>query len=396
MRQNSKIIIENSDEAPESNVADMLFSLKDKEKLKASIIVAHEKFREAVSTGKKDFIRELHVNSKNYVSTDIYPEIWRLYKKHANKFIGGRELNPAKIQPSLKLVEAGTIWEELFKVTRHTWSIPYTKGYGRRIRFVVYDEYHEAVIGILGFQSPPADLACRDVLFKYPKEKKMELINRTMDVYTIGAIPPYSNILGGKLVAGLVCSEDVRRAYWKLYAGKRTIMEDSSIEQPLVAVTTTSVFGRSSIYNRLKYKNRLLAEPIGYTKGFGTIHLEQLYQDVKRLLISELGDCTTGGYGNGPKIRWQNFARALSILGLPSTYFEHGMQREVFLFRFVDDLGKGMSGGEFGAPFILSVSEYAEHWKERWAIPRSVRIESWKEFDSSQYFSELLQVSRRQ
>lgn len=390
MHQNSKFATSYKASHPKLDDIEKLYSLEDKQKLKAGIITSHEQFREAVQAGGKDFIRELHVNSKDYVSSNIYSEIWRLYNKHADKFINGSALDPAKIKPSLKLVKARSDWEEIFKVTRHTWSIPYTKGYGRRMRFVVYDEYHEAVIGVLGFQSPPADLACRDSIFNYPNDRKMDLVNQTMDVYTIGAIPPYSNILGGKLVAGLVSSEDVRRAYWKLYAGKRTVMHDSAIEQPLVAVTTTSVFGRSSIYNRLKYKNRLLAEPIGFTKGFGTIHLEQYYTEVQKLLLSEMGNYISGGYGNGPKIRWQNFTRALSILGLPNSYFEHGLQREVFMFRFVDDLKTGMSGGQFGAHINLEVSEYADFWKERWALPRSERIESWKEFDSKTYFSEIL------
>lgn len=78
------------------------------------------------------------------------------------------------------------------------------------MRFAVYDEYHDTVIGITGFPSPPADLACRDSLFQYPPKKKLSFVNRTMDVYTIGAIPPYSNILGGKLVAGLVSCDEIR------------------------------------------------------------------------------------------------------------------------------------------------------------------------------------------
>lgn len=390
MSQLLKTGIQNDDKKPKLGAVGEPFSLRSKQKLKAKIIAAHEEFRAAVLEGNKDFIRELHVNSKNHVSTDIYPEIWHLYNKYADKFVSGKALDPTKISPSLKLVEARSIWEELFKVTRHTWSIPYSKGYGRRLRFVVYDEYHEAVIGILGFQSPPADLACRDNLFNYPDNGKMDLINRTMDVYTIGAIPPYSNLLGGKLVAGLVSSDDIRRAYWKQYAGKRTQMNDHSIEQPLVAVTTTSVFGRSSIYNRLKYNGRLLAEPIGFTKGFGTIHLEGIYPEVQKLLRSETMGYISGGYGNGPKIRWQNFTRALSILNLPQVYFEHGLQREVFLFRFVNELETGMAGGKFGGHINMAVNEYTDFWKERWALPRSARFTEWGEFDSREYFSNIL------
>ncbi|TCS72154.1 uncharacterized protein DUF4338 [Sulfuritortus calidifontis] len=365
-------------------------SQAEKNVLKDRIVDAYDDFRAAVATGDKEYIRRLHLLSRDFVSEDYYSRTWHLFNKHYEKFIDGCEIDPQKIRPSLHLVEAKSVWEEIFKVVRHTWSIPYSKGYGRRMRFVVFDEYHEAVIGIIGFQSPPADLACRDNLFNYPDGQKLDLVNRTMDVYTIGAIPPYSHLLGGKLVAGLVASDEVRQAYWRLYAGKRTVMQDEMIEQPLVAATTTSAFGRSSIYNRLKCGDRLLAEPIGYTKGYGTIHLEHVYPDVVRMLKGELEDFVTGGYGNGPKIRWQNFTRALQVLGLPSRYFEHGLQREAFLFRFVENLEDGMAGGDFGKPIQLSTGDYADFWKERWALPRAERITSWKEFNSEAYFAQAL------
>lgn len=366
------------------------FSAVDKRLLKSNIIASFDEFQEGVASGKKEFLRSLHLQAKDFVSSDRYREIWRLYKKHSEKFLNGKALDPENIKPSLRLVEQGSSWEEIFKVVRHTWSIPYSKGYGRRMRFVVYDEYHNSVIGILGFQSPPADLACRDNLFHYPDGQKLSMVNRTMDVYTIGAIPPYSNILGGKLVAGLVCADEIRQAYWKLYAGKHTVMQDSAIEQPLIGVTTTSVYGRSSIYNRLKFKDRLLAEPIGYTKGFGTIHLENVYPEILRLLRAEQPDFVSGGFGTGPKIRWQHYARAFTLLGLPSSYFEHGLQREVYLFRFVEDLDKGMSGEVCGNHINLSVCEYSDFWKERWAIPRSKRTEDWKSFEIKNYIARVL------
>lgn len=366
-------------------------SSEEKLLLKARIVDLHDDFRKAIKVGEKEFIRSLHINSKDFVSSNQYAEVWRLYQKHSDKFISGSQLDPTKIKPSLKFVESGSIWADLFKIVRHTWSIPYSKGYGRRMRFVVYDEYHKAVIGILGFQSPPADLACREALFNYPDKEKLSMVNRTMDVFTIGAIPPYSNILGGKLVAGLVSCDEIRQAYWRLYAGKRTVMDDKAIDQPLVGVTTTSVYGRSSIYNRLKYKDRLLAEPIGYTKGYGTIHLEQVYPDILKLLRSEQANFVSGGFGTGPKIRWQHYARAFSLLGLSSNYFEHGLQREVFLFRFVEDLESGMSSGNFGKTINLSVSDYSDFWKHRWAIPRSERTEEWKSFEIKSYMANALQ-----
>lgn len=370
------------------------YSRAKKKQLKQNILEVFDKFREAIAVDDKTYIRELHLASRKSVLANNRFNVWNLYKKHQGYFIDGAELDPQKIKPVLKFVEAGSKWEEIFRLARHTWSIPYSKGYGRRLRFVVFDEYHDAVIGILGFQSPPADLACRDALFNFPEKQKLNMVNRTMDVYCIGALPPYAQLLGGKLVAGLVAANDIRSSYWRIYAGKRTVMNDQKIEQPLVAVTTTSAYGRSSIYNRLKYQDRLLAEPIGYTKGYGTIHLEPLYPEVVELLRAEPHGFISGGYGNGPKIRWQNFIRAIRKLNLPNSYLEHGLRREVFLFRFVEDINSGMAGGKFGRPLNMTVSEYSEFWIERWALPRAKRIgeQNWKEFSKKEYFEVVLKI----
>jgi hypothetical protein len=381
----------NNEQAPTLNaIKPYLLTESEKAKLKESIINLSEQFKEAIISGDKDYLRELHIASKNFVSGHSYLNIWKLYNKYSKRFINGKKLSPKKIKVSLKFVEAKSEWDDIFKLVRYTWSMPYSRGYGRRMRFVVYDEYHESVIGILGFQSPPVDLACRDSLFQYPSGNKMSFINRTMDAYTVGAIPPYSNILGGKLVAGLISCDEVRHAYWRIYGGKYSIMQGEKIQQPLVAVTTTSAFGRSSIYNRLYYKNRLLAEPIGYTQGYGTVHLEKVYPEIVKLLRAETADFTTGGYGVGPKIRWQHFTKALTFLKIPHSYFNHGLKREVFLFRFLDGLEEGMSGGKFGRLLNLSVSEYSDFWMERWALPRSKREESWKEFLIDPYFKKAL------
>jgi hypothetical protein len=287
--------------APQSNVqpdADLLLALTSELK------EAHDAFSRALALDDKNYVRGIHMSAKQ-ISPGYSPSLVRQrFELRKQYFKTGSQIDPTKIQPKLYLAE-GTFWEDLFKITRACWSMPYNKGYGRRLRFVVFDDYHEAVMGVIGLQSPPADLKSRDDLFSCVPDTKLAMVNNTMDAFTVGAIPPYSFLLGGKLCAGMISTETIRRAYWRKYAGKKSTTQDSTIPQPLVAVTTTSAFGRSSIYNRLKYKDRLLAEPIGYTQGFGTIHLEHLYPRIVELLKS-IGKFTPAGWGNGPKVRWQS------------------------------------------------------------------------------------------
>jgi Domain of unknown function (DUF4338) len=345
--------------------------------LRASVIEACASVQAAISSGDKDYLRALHLRAKQQQQT--HDQAMLLYERHRNRFKTGRDIDPSKISPQLKLVTEGE-WSEIFYVVRALWSMPYNKGYGRRLRFVIYDDHHEAVIGIIGLQSPPADLAVRDEIFACPRDRKLELVNATLDAYAVGAIPPYTYLLGGKLCAGLIATDTIRTAYWRQYAGKRTEMLEQGILQPLVGVTTTSAFGRSSQYNRLKYKERLLAKPIGYTRGYGMFHLEQVYPQACEYL-KMVGLHTDGGYGNGPKVRWQNVTRALRGIGLPRTMLRHGVLREVFLYRFVEDFDKGMAGGQFGSTLNLPESDFAQYWRERWAVPRAARCPTWNSGD---------------
>lgn len=352
-----------------------------KQQLAADIRAAHEACSDAVRAGHKDFIRGMHSAARGLGERIGFSgRLSALAARHSHWFKSGTDLDVAAIRPSLRLVET-IADEQLWTLARACWSMPYSKGYGRRLRFLVIDEAHGGLIGALGLQSPPADLACRDSLFEYPQDRKLELVNQTMDAYTIGAIPPYSFLLGGKLCAGLLSTDAIREAYWRRYAAQRTLLEQKRIRQPLVAITTTSAFGKSSQYNRLRFERRLLAAPIGYTKGYGMLHLEHLYPRMCELLEAH-GQLTPNGYGNGPKVRWQNVTKALMLLDLPLNLLAHGIQREVFLFDLMSDLAGGMAGGDFGEPVRLSVEEFGDHWRERWAIPRAARYPEWRNLDA--------------
>jgi len=261
--------------------------------------------------------------------------------------------------------------------------MPPNNGYGRRLRFLIVDEQHGGLMGIVGLQSPPADLRCRDQQFAFPKSRKLELINQTMDAYTVGAIPPYSFLLGGKLCAGMISTDDVRQAYWRQYAAVRGVLTNKMGSQPLVGVSTTSAFGRSSIYNRLSYGDRLLAKHIGDTKGYGLLHLEGLYPRIESAL-DRWGSLTPAGFGNGPKVRWQNVTRFLHRLGLPNDLLRHGLARPVYWFPLVEDVERGMRGECFGPSLQLSQVAWSEYWKTRWAIPRAERFPHWNQTDGAQ------------
>lgn len=212
----------------------------------------------------KTLARQLHRVSRQLELTNRQEWLRRNLPRYLPFFANGDEVEPARIRPTL--VEIKEKWQhELFRVARLTWSLPYSKGFGRRLRYMLMDEHNGKLIGILCLQSPPLSFPPRDRLFNYPEGRKTELINQTMDIQTLGAVPPYSRLLGGKLVVLAASSDEVRTAYHCKYAGQRTEMEGRILPANLVALTTTSAFGRSSLYNRLKYDGEPIAQSLGYT-----------------------------------------------------------------------------------------------------------------------------------
>jgi len=103
-------------------------------------------------------------------------------------------------------------------------------------------------------------------------------------------------------------------------------MERRILPPHLVALTTTSAFGRSSLYNRLKYRDVAIAESLGYTEGYGTFHLMELYPLFREFLESQ-GISTYGGFGTGPRRKWQTMVRALERLGFSAEFLRHGIKR---------------------------------------------------------------------
>ena len=337
----------------------------------------------------KELIKELHRparieklgQSKEWIEAKL-----PLYKKY---FANGSDIDPLKITP--KLIEVKEKWHnDLFRLARYYWSLPYSFGFGRRLRFLIIDENNNKLIGIFGLQSPPICFPSRDILFDYPSDKKTELINQTMDIFTLGALPPYARLLGGKLVALATVSNEVRNAYKEKYYGKITEMEGRILPANLVALTTTSAFGRSSIYNRLKYNDISIAESIGYTKGYGNFHFQRLYPQFKAFL-DEQNISVDGGYGTGPKRTWQLIRKTLNEIDISEDFLKHGIRREAFLFRLIDNLDDYMEGRTSFPIFRdFPFTELSAFWKERWLLGRAERVDGWHKWESKELIKNLI------
>jgi hypothetical protein len=164
---------------------------------------------------------------------------------------------------------------------------------------------------------------------------------------------------------------DFRRAYGRTVG----IISGKAKHATLLAVTTTSSMGRSSIYNRLKLEGRAYFTSIGYTVGWGHFHItDDLFEKMRTYLrLREHRYADQHEYGEGPNWRLRTIRAALSALGINESVLKHGVQREVFICTFADNALDVLKVGK-GRPdraSVKSVKEVSQLAVERWMKPRA-------------------------
>lgn len=300
-------------------------------------------------------------------------------------FAAGEDIDPARISPVLQLVSSKT-WEgELFRLASLTWSVPVSNGFGRRLRYLVWDKHNGKLMGIIAIGDPVFNLSVRDKLIDWDAQARRERLVNIMDAYVLGALPPYNALLGGKMVACLIRSRDIYDDFAKAYGKTTGIISQQEKKARLLAVTTSSSMGRSSVYNRLKLGGIEYFKPIGYTEGWGHFHIpDNLYADLRDYL-RERGHSYADQhrFGEGPNWRLRTTRAALKALGFNPDMLRHGIQREVFICPLADNSMKVLHRGR-GKPdlsSLLSAEDVANLAVERWMFPRSQRMpefRTWK------------------
>jgi len=303
-------------------------------------------------------------------------------------FAEGSEVDPAKISPVLQRIASETWESDLFRAATLTWSVPVSNGFGRRLRYLVWDEQNEKLIGLIAIGDPVFNLAVRDSLIKWDIHDRSERLVNVMDAYVLGAVPPYNNLLGGKMVACLVRSRDVYNDFGRAYGGTTGIISKKEKKARLLAVTTSSSMGRSSMYNRLKLDGRFYFESIGYTGGWGHFHIPDKLFDELRDYLRHIGHpyADLHRYGEGPNWRLRTTRAALDALSFREDILRHGIRREVFLCELASNARRMLRTGK-GRPnlsSLLSASEVAELALDRWVLPRAKRRPEYRDWTLNQ------------
>ena len=331
----------------------------------------------AIEGSGKDVIRALHESQRHDLLEKNREFITRRAPVLLKHFATGQEVQPHRISPVLDRIRSGTWQSELFRLASLTWSVPVSNGFGRRLRYLVWDGNNHKLLGLIAIGDPVFNLSVRDDLIGWNVHDRGARLVNVMDAYVLGALPPYNTLLGGKLIACLVRTREVYEDFARTYGGTTGIISQKKKDARLLAVTTSSSLGRSSVYNRLNLNGVQYFKSIGYTAGWGHFHIpDRLFTDLRNYLREiEHPYADLHRFGNGPNWRLRTVRAALKELGLKGDLLRHGIQREVFLCLLASNAKDLLRTGQ-GQPDLASlldaggVSQFA---LDRWIIPRSQR-----------------------
>jgi hypothetical protein len=340
--------------------------------LLASGFQVHNGVPELPSGEPKEVARMIHQRHRQLILMQNADFISRYEDLLINEFADGAEINLDKFQVSVQEVKSQDD-EKLFKYASLTWAVPVTQGYGRRTKFLVKDLSNNKLVGIFALGDPVFNLGPRDNSIGWTKEDKIDRLFNVLDAFVLGAVEPYRQLIAGKLVALMVVSNEIQKIIKDKYANKISIIQGEVKNSTPVLFTTTSALGKSSIYNRIKYNERLIFRPAGYTKGFGHFHFSDELFDELKALVEDRDDFRSGKFGQGPNYRFRTIRQALQVLGLEGDMLKHGIQREVYLAPLGTEWVSFLLGETVKfESFIFPQAEMSDFWVNRWAKARLV------------------------
>lgn len=336
----------------------------------------------------KNHLRNLHGTAVQHKLERATPGLRRHEPQLLTRLAAGHMVNPEYIQPRLVEVQPDSDEELLFRYVALHWSIPVSSGYGRRLRFLVVDEQNGKLIGVIGLGDPVFNLSVRDKWIGWDRKAQRIHLQNVMDAFILGAVPPYASLLCGKLVAMLVGTAEVRDVFRKKYGAHRSLIRRQTSDARLAMVTTMSALGRSSLYNRMRYRDRMFFQSVGFSQGSGEFHFSNgLYGAIRGYADRYcVPTAKKERWGAGFRNRREVIRKCLLKIGLPEDLLYHGVKREVFVVPLARNTREFLRGEQSGLQYFGDgVNDVFAWFRERWLIPRATRGTPFGDFNPSSY-----------
>ena len=228
-----------------------------------------------------------------------------------------------------------------------------------------------------------------------------------IDIGICGPVDPYGEILGGKLITLLLSSKEIRNFFkrrYEHYKSPSTINSSKNggpvfSKADLVYFTVSSLYGNSSMYNRIKLskkdfpylkKNieleRLKSGEENKTKGQGISQYSKTTTKFIQILRNKIEKDTKvdGTFGQGASAKMRKTRGGLNFLFdktkctiREDDFVEHSITKNRYILSQIDNLLKFFLT-EKNNVLLNSSKEITSAWIERWLAKRIHREETIK------------------
>ena len=238
------------------------------------------------------------------------------------------------------------------------------------------------------------------IVLKYVKSVHAGI--NVLDISVCGAIPPYSPLLGGKLVAMMLTSPAVIQAYAEAYRASPSIIASAMAGRPvirephLVLLTTSSLYGDPlNQYTRAAVPAREVGgtsaesvryKELGKTLGQGSRHISDESVEEAELFLAQQADGhrVNSIFGEGVNPRLRKIRGALDLCGFRSDHIlEHGSPRVLYGVALASNFQAVLLGRTNQPEYILPqpdaagvTARIAEYWRKRWLLGRIKKAEA--------------------
>ena len=279
------------------------------------------------------------------------------------------------LDPMIEIIDGSnqTSVENWTLLRRLIHSMEYVANPGRNVKITAKDRNTGKVLGMMSLGSDVTSIAARDNYIGWTKDNKFKdgkLRCTSIGTSIVATQPLGYNFLGGKLVAMLLTSEELRTHWKKTYGDE------------LVGLTTTSLYGIHSMYNGIP-----LWKTLGESSGKVSIKPDdsvykpwlewmknERNEDYKKIMTQKEG---VSGPPTGVKLQIINYM--FKELGIRKSDYDHGFKRGVYFSLFYEN-GREYLRNEIDdselvmRPKFVQGSEYINKWWKRKAIRRYTKL----------------------
>ena len=284
------------------------------------------------------------IRNKLWTPTDIY-----------NKELTIQEIE--NLDPIIEFTKNASEWTLVRKLI-HT--MDWNANPGRNQKYYVKDRTTDKILGLVSLGSDVTSIKVRDDFLGWKKENKFEehKLNNTAIASTIVCVQPLGfNMLGGKLIASMTTSSNVREQWKKDY------------DDLLVGITTTSLYGIHSQYNGIplwktlgESNGKILIKPDDSVYLIWNQWLKENHYEEHLKAVSN----------TGPKQNVIN--RIFRHLEIKPKNYEHGFKRGVY-FANIYENGKEFLRSEIKEKDLVMKPKYQQDtdYINNWWKPKAIR-----------------------